>query len=287
MSSPLISVDELKRLLASDDDVVLLDARASARDYEAQHLVRARYANVDTDLSSAKAPGADPSHGGRHPLPPIDVFAERLGNWGIGPETFVVVYDDQSGANAAARAWWMLRSIGHERVAVLDGGWQAAVAADVPTENGLPAISVKPSHPVTDWMRPTADVEQVDARRMDRDWMILDVRATPRFRGETEPIDPIAGHIPGAVNLPFSENLEDGRFKDADALRTQYEQLLGGLPADRLIVHCGSGVTACHTLLALEAAGLQGAALYVGSWSEWCRNELPRGTGDSERERGL
>ena len=124
--------------------------------------------------------------------------------------------------------------------------------------------------------RPAVDLPRIDALRRDAAWKVLDVRSRERFRGETEPIDPIAGHIPGAVNLPFAENLENGRFKSAQTLRAMYEEVLGGTPPERLIVHCGSGVTACHTLLALEAAGLEGASLYVGSWGEWCRNDLPR-----------
>jgi thiosulfate/3-mercaptopyruvate sulfurtransferase len=154
-------------------------------------------------------------------------------------------------------------------VAVLDGGMRAAglaLTTDVPTP------TPRAPYPADAWQRPTVDMNEVDARRNDPEWKVLDVRSVPRYRGETEPIDPIAGHIPGAINLPYTENLDGDFFKASDALRTQYQQLLGETPVDRLIVHCGSGVTACHTLLALEAAGLEGASLYVGSWSEWCRN---------------
>lgn len=185
----------------------------------------------------------------------------------------VVIYDDQSGANAASRAWWMLRAVGHEQVAVLDGGPQS-VAQSFTTD--VPETSSRDAYPATAWLLPTVDIEEVEQRRGDARWKVLDVRSAPRFRGETEPIDPIAGHIPGAINLPYTENLEGATFKDPNALRSQYEALLGDTHVERLIVHCGSGVTACHTLLALEAAGLRGASLFVGSWSEWCRNDRPR-----------
>lgn len=273
---PLITGDELRALLASSGDVVLLDARGSRSAYDAGHLRGARWASSDAHLSGATAEGADPSRGGRHPLPSLDRWSRTLGEWGISPSTHVVVYDDQGGANAAARAWWMLRSSGHENAAVLDGGLAVAHAAGFSLTAASQAIDVRPPYPVRGWERPTVDIDQVDEYRSDPRWRILDVRSRERFAGETEPIDPIAGHIPGAVNLPFTENLEGGRFKTPEALRKIYAALLGDVPASRLVVHCGSGVTACHTLLALERAGLPPAALYVGSWSEWCRAGRPR-----------
>ena len=273
---PLITADELRGRLASSEDVVVLDARGSRSAYDAGHLPGARWASPDAHLSGAAAEGADPSRGGRHPLPSLDRWSRTLGEWGISPSTHVVVYDDQGGANAAARAWWMLRSSGHENVAVLDGGLAAAEAAGFALTAAPPATEPRPPYPVRAWERPTADIDEVDAHRNDPAWRILDVRSRERFAGETEPIDPIAGHIPGAVNLPFTENLEGGRFKTPEALGKIYGALLGEVPASRLVVHCGSGVTACHTLLALERAGLPAAALYVGSWSEWCRSGRPR-----------
>lgn len=252
---------------------VFLDARPSVADYAAGHLPGARHARLDVELSAAGDPGFDPARGGRHPLPPLDRWLAQLGAWGITPETYVVVYDDAEGSNAAARAWWMLRSIGHERVSVLDRSLRAsglALTTDVPVVESLPP------YPANAWQWPTADMALVDELRTNPEWRVLDVRSAPRFRGETEPIDPIAGHIPGAINLPFAENLEQGVFKSPKALRAQYQHLLGDVDPKRVVVHCGSGVTACHTLLALDAAGLPGASLYVGSWSEWCRNDKPR-----------
>ena len=253
---------------------VLLDARPGPANFGREHLPGARHADLDRCLSTALAPGADPARGGRHPLPSPEAWARQLGAWGITPGTTVVAYDEAGGGNAAARLWWMLRAFGHERSAVLDGGMQAALAQGLPAPGAAPAPA--PPYPEDRWLLPMADLAMVDRLRQDPDWKVLDVRATPRYRGETEPFDPVAGHIPGALNLPYSENLgPDGRFRPAQELRRMYQSLLGDTPRGRLVVHCGSGVTACHTLLALEVAGLGGAALYVGSWSEWCRNPLP------------
>jgi len=280
MTPPLIVPAGLRETAG----LILLDARPGLDSYTAGHLAGARHADLDTQLSSATDPGADPSHGGRHPLPPLDRWLRQLGQWGIGPQSRVVIYDDQSGANAAARAWWMLRAAGHDRVSVLDGDFRDAGQLTT----ALPSVDPLPPYPpgttqADGWLLPVVALDRVDALRGDPDWLVIDVRSAPRFRGETEPIDPIAGHIPGAVNVPFAGNLAEGRFKPASELRRQYEELLRTTPPGHVVVHCGSGVTACHTLLALEAAGLKGASLYVGSWSEWCRNDLPRATQEPKR----
>lgn len=279
--SPLISAEELLDLLeAPPADFAILDARPAKADYAKGHLPGAIHAELGPALSAAEEPGADASRGGRHPLPAIETWGRRLGEWGIGPRTTVIVYDDHDASNAAARTWWMLRSIGHQNVRVLDGGLGAAIAGSLPITTDVPVIQPRDAYPCRAWEWPTASMDEVDRARRDALWKVLDVRSEPRFRGETEPIDPIAGHIPGAVNLPFPKNVEHGgHFKPPKALRHQYERLLDGTPPERLIVHCGSGVTACQTLLALSVAGLEGASLYVGSWSEWCRNDRPRATG--------
>lgn len=276
--SPLITADALRALL-NDPGLVLLDARPDRTAYESTHLPRAVNANLNADLSTAAEAGFDPARGGRHPLPPVERWSATLGSWGITPRSKVVVYDEQDGSNAAARAWWMLRAAGHHDVQVLDGGMSAAREAGLPMESGTVTPARQPPYPAERWLLPTVDMKAVDALRGDPGRRILDVRSAPRFRGETEPFDPVAGHIPGAVNLPYDRNMEEGRFKPAGELRAMYEDLLHGMPPAALVVHCGSGVTACHTLLALEAAGLGGAALYVGSWSEWCRNDLPQARG--------
>ncbi len=274
---PLISADALA---SSTPPVRLLDARPAA-DHAAGHLEGALHADLESQLSAATAPGADPARGGRHPLPPPARWAAQLGAWGIGPETRVVIYDASGGGNAACRLWWMLRASGHRDVAVLDGGIQAARTAGLAITQAAPAPpAARPPYPVTGWSLPTADLDAVEQRVKDPAWKVLDVRSRERWRGEVEPIDPVPGRIPGAVNLPFTENLgPDGRFKPAEALRRQYLDLLAGTAPDHLVVHCGSGVTACHTLLALELAGLEGAPLYVGSYGEWCRRGKPLGKG--------
>lgn len=274
MSLPPIVSPELLSSLLSDPALVLLDARPGADAYAAGHLIGARHADLNVDLSAASDPGFDPRHGGRHPLPPLARFTALLGQWGITPQSKVVIYDAADASNAAARAWWMLRAVGHENVSVVDGGF--AALSSFPMTTDRPPIASAPPYPATSWQLPTFDIGQIDELRRDANWKVLDVRSTPRFEGLTEPFDPIAGHIPGAMNLPYAENMRDGRFKSPAELRTQYQELLGDTPVDHLVVHCGSGVTACHTLLALEHAGLRGAALYVGSWSEWCRSGKPQ-----------
>ncbi len=271
---PVISPEALKGRL---DSVRLFDVRSgpnAAAAYAAGHLAGALHADLDMQLSG---PATHPERGGRHPLPAIDVFARQLGEWGITPDSHVVAYDDQGGANAAARLWWMLRSLGHERVQVLDGGLAAALATGLKGTTSVPSFARTAPYPASSYQWPLAEIEEVEQARNTPSRMVLDVRAAARYRGELEPIDPIAGHIPGARNLPLSENLDaSGRFKSAAVLRAQYAGLLGALPVSELVVHCGSGVTACHTLLSLERAGLSGGKLYIGSWSEWCRTDRPR-----------
>jgi thiosulfate/3-mercaptopyruvate sulfurtransferase len=270
MGMSLISASDLRTRLGS---ILLLDARQGAADYGAGHLPGAVHADLNRHLSTACDPGHDPSRGGRHPLPPVDRFAAQLGAWGLGPATEAVVYDGSGGSNAAARLWWMLRALGHGRVRILDGGLQAALAAGLPLTAEVPTPAPTSPYPASDWLLPMADAEAVERSRRDPGRRLLDVRSPERWRGDSEPFDPVAGHIPGSLNLAWTENLgPDGLFKSPQALRAQFEALLGGLPPERLTVHCGSGVTACHSLLALELAGLTGASLYVGSWSEWCRS---------------
>ncbi len=270
---PLLTPQDLRRLTGA----VLLDARPRAA-YEAGHLPGALPADLESTLSSAAEPGHDPACGGRHPLPAPEAWSRQLGAWDIGPDTVVVAYDEAQGSNAAARAWWMLRAAGHANSAVLDGGLQAALAEGfVLTTHLETRTSVRPC-PFSEWRLPAVAMDEVAARAGVESWMLLDVRSAERWRGESETLDPVAGRIPGSRNLPWPENLQpDGRFKSRAELRKMYLQLLGETDPQRLVVHCGSGVTACHTLLALEAAGLPGAALYVGSWSEWCRSGRPIG----------
>lgn len=256
-----------------DPSLRLVDARfvmlnaapeAGRQAYVEAHLPGAVYAHLNLDLSDLSKDGE-----GRHPLPDSDAFARKLGEWGIGPAHQVVVYDAGDGSMAAARAWWLLKLLGHERVAVLDGGIAAWRAAGYPET----AATATPS-PVAAYPAHFDAGQRVDAAgiigRLDEDsgWL-FDARAAERFRGDVEPIDPVAGHVPGALNRPFALNLRDGRFKPVDELRAELSQLLGQRsPADAVLM-CGSGVTACHLLLAFEHAGLHGARVYPGSWSGW------------------
>jgi thiosulfate/3-mercaptopyruvate sulfurtransferase len=278
VSGPLISAEALRDVAVP---LRLLDARPGAEGYAAGHLPGALHADLNTRLSAASEPGFDAARGGRHPLPSLATWTAQLGAWGIGPATRVVAYDAASGGNAACRLWWMLRAVGHEQVAVLDGGLPAALAAGgTLTTAAPPPVAPLPPYPCAAWQRPIADLAAVERLVRDPAWKVLDVRSAERWRGESEGLDPVAGRIPGTVNLPFAENLDAaGRFKPAVQLRQRYLELLDGTPPERLVVHCGSGVTACHTLMALELAGLAGASHYVGSFSEWCRSGKPLGRG--------
>ncbi len=260
--------------IAGAPNIAVLDCRfdlaapeAGRRAFLAGHLPGARFVDLQRDLS-----GPVSAASGRHPLPDPQALAGRLGGLGIGGDTQVVVYDEASGA-FAARAWWLLRWLGHRRVALLDGGLKAWLEAGGRLEIGeAPAAAERRFVPRVEHAA-VLDTAQVAAALGDRSRLLIDARAPERYAGHVEPIDPVAGHVPGAVNHPFAANLTpDGRFAPAARLRALWLERLGGTEPGRAIVMCGSGVTACHDLLALEAAGLPGAALYAGSWSEWIRD---------------
>lgn len=277
--SPLISAIELTSLI-SNENLVLIDARTGPgikEKYNGQHLKGALFVDLEEDLSEKK----DPANGGRHPLPAVKDFAALLGQLGIDKASHVVVYDDKSGANAAARFWWMMRAVGHEKVQVLDGGLQAAQNAGLPITSEASKARTKSAYPVIEWVLPTVDINTVANAVQDPGYKVVDVREAFRYRGESEPIDTVAGHIPGAVNIPYAGNLDaNGNFLSPGELATKYKEVLGDKGSRQVIVHCGSGVTACHTLLAMDLAGFGIPSLYVGSWSEWSRNERPVATGD-------
>ncbi|MDS4030445.1 MAG: sulfurtransferase [Candidatus Contendobacter sp.] len=243
----------------------LMDTEAGRRAHQDSHLPGARYAHLDEDLSSPITPAT-----GRHPLPDPARLAHKLGKWGIGPGTQVVAYDDLGGMLAAARLWWLLRWLGHEAVAVLDGGFPVWQRAGLPLTAALPTVQPTLFHGQPDdrlWLT-TAQVLTLPPENV-----VLDARAAARFRGEMEPIDPVAGHIPGAVNLPTEGNLTAaGHFLSVAELRARFAAALGERPPTTVAHSCGSGVTACHNLLAMEVAGLRGSWLYAGSWSEWIRD---------------
>jgi thiosulfate/3-mercaptopyruvate sulfurtransferase len=266
----LVSAEELAGVIGRRD-LALIDARfgmgdpaQGERDYAAGHLPGAIYAHLDRDLSDHTRQGH-----GRHPLPDASAFCMRLGSWGISPSHQVVVYDARDGAMAAARCWFLLRLLGHARVAVLDGGYARWSALGLPLSAGVeqpvPCAYVADYDPAllaqaTELLHPA----QANAP------LLIDARAAERFRGDVEPLDRIAGHVPGARNRPFAQNLQgDGRFRSAAELAADYRVLLQGRGSDQAVFMCGSGVTACHNLLAMEHAGLRGARLYADSWSGW------------------
>lgn len=268
---PLLSVEDVDvaTMLPVDCRWSLGAPAAGRTAYEREHLPGAVYASLDDDLSDMSIEGA-----GRHPLPTREAFASTLGRLGISATDRVVAYDDAGGAHAS-RLWWMLRWVGHESVAVLDGGIDAWTDAGMPVETGA-VVRPPTTYRVGATTMPTADRASVAARPDAT--MLLDARGRERFEGIHEPLDPVAGHIPGAVNAPYADNLEGGGFVSPERLAARYATL-GVTDGETTIVYCGSGVTACHDVLALELAGLGTAALYPGSWSEWSRAGGPVATG--------
>jgi thiosulfate/3-mercaptopyruvate sulfurtransferase len=272
MSLKTTLIDAVELAALPPDDVLIVDCRfdlaypgKGAREYLDGHIPGALYASLDRDLSdlSRQAEGM-----GRHPLPLEPAFNALLSRWGWRLGMQVVSYDAGSGALAAARLWWLLRLVGVQQVAVLDGGYAAWLAAGLPVESGEPA------------MRPASEVAlHYDTNQVLLDHVVLlhgaagqllDARATPRYRGDVEPLDRVAGHVPGALNRPFTDNLSsDGRFKAATQLHDEFVTVLGSTAPSQVVHMCGSGVTACHNLLAMEHAGLHGSRLYAPSWSGW------------------
>ena len=267
--STLISASQLRELDPRDVLIVdcrfeLSDVERGERDYAAGHIPGAVYANLNRDLSDLSKTGV-----GRHPLPDDEQFAKVLRAWNWKPETFVVAYDDAGGALAAARLWWMLRLAGGGNVVVLDGGIAAWTKAGFTLDATVPDIGRSNVDAVFDDSQIVMTDELQRLMTSPRS-LLLDARGTPRYRGEVEPIDRIAGHVPGARNRPFSDNLDaSGRFKPAAQLRSEFDTILGR-HAPRDVIHmCGSGVTACHNLLAMEHAGLHDSRIYAPSWSGW------------------
>ncbi len=275
---PIITATELSEIF-NQENLVILDARTgkdARENYLQNHIKGARFIDLDKDLAEI---GEDAAFGGRHPLPKISKFAETLQNLGISEDSHLVVYDSSNGANAASRCWWMLKSFGIEKVQVLSGGFQTAEKAGIPLKSGEEIFEKTSFILKENWSWPTSTLEEVEKEISENSATVIDVRDAYRYRGESEPIDLVAGHIPGAINIPFSENLdENGEFLSPEILKEKYQNLLAENP-EKLIIHCGSGVTACHTILALDYAGfvtLSGAEvpnLYVGSWSEWSRRD--------------
>ena len=285
----LIAATELQALTASGQPLMVFDCSfdltspsAGAQQFAQAHFPGAVYANLDNDLSAKHgAPGAtgtvtaqeadQPASGGRHPLPSRERFAMWLSSVGFANNMQAVVYDRQ-GANYCGRLWWMLKWAGHDAVAVLDGGLQAWQAAGGAVNSGEEPSHFQSHFALNEPLRQLATASDVLARlQSPADQTVIDARAGARYRGEVEPLDPVAGHIPGALNRPFAENIgADGRFKPAATLRAEFDALLAGRDPATVVHQCGSGVSAVPNLLAMEIAGLGHTALFAGSWSEWC-----------------
>ena len=267
--SPLITPNQLEELVNTGADILICDCRydlvdpnAGREAYNTGHILGAIYVDLGRDLSAAKT-----GSNGRHPLPSPQAWADTKRRLGINPKTTVIAYDNH-GSVYASRLWWMLKASGHAHVQVLDGGlsaWNGSIGAIPPAIKPLASAI-----PAQDWIG-SVTVNAIE------EWLtkpegqsIVDARAEDRFRGENETLDPIGGHIPGALNRFFKHNLSAGQFKSPEVLRTEFKALLGNTSASDVIHQCGSGVSACHNLLAMEVAGLPGSRMYVGSWSEWC-----------------
>ena len=256
--------------------LILVDVRTGPNAYEnyaKSHLKGALFVDLETQLATKSPNAAD---GGRHPLPSVEKFVEVLTKLGISNDSPIITYDDKNASNAAARFWWMLKAVGHAKIQVIDGGLQAAIAAGFPISSDEEKPLKSTPYKAEKWVLPLVTLDEVERATHDDKMLIIDVRDKARFDGLTEPIDLIAGHIPNATNVPFTRNLdENGFYEDPSVLKAKYTEILENRASDKVIVHCGSGVTACHTLLAMAHAGMEIPQLYVGSWSEWSRNDLP------------
>lgn len=283
MYTTLISAAQLQALLTSgtpcrvyDCSFELTQPGAGDEQYAQAHIPGAIRANLDRHLSAAKS-ATNAASGGRHPLPSREDFARWVDSTGLTPTLQAVVYDRQ-GVNYCGRLWWMLKWMGHESVAVLDGGLQAwqALGGSTETLASTPATPLSPSEtnrPLAPALSRLIATETIANQLPNPSLTVIDARAAPRFRGEVEPLDPVAGHIPGALNRPFTQNFgADGRFKPAATLRAEFEVLLAGRDPATVVHQCGSGVSALPNLIAMEVAGLGRSGLYAGSWSEWCSN---------------
>lgn len=266
----LISVSALEQHLSEyliiDCQFNLADTAQGERQYQEGHIPSARYAHLDHHLSSPIT-----ANSGRHPLPDFDTLIEQIQAWGINNDTQLVAYDD-AGGTYASRLWWLLRALGHTAVAVLEGGIQAWTASGNPLESTPPRLTpgnFTPALKRDSWW----DIDELQRHLISKDCVLVDARSKERFEGISEPIDPVAGHIPGSVNLFIAENLTtDGFFLDAATLRKNYLRVIGETDPGQVIHSCGSGVFACFGLLCMEVAGLEGSKLYPGSWSEWIRD---------------
>jgi thiosulfate/3-mercaptopyruvate sulfurtransferase len=274
--SAILDISDFTKL-QKEKSLIIIDVRSGSeakKRYEKGHIENAIFVDLDTQLADIKP---DTSIGGRHPLPSIDQFSKLLGVLGIQPDSHVIVYDDGFGGNGAARFWWMLRAAGHIQVQVFNGGLQYAEKHGITITPSIPVIKAQTnSYPTTGWLLPLVSIQDVEKASISGSPLIIDVRSAERYMGLFEPIDKIAGHIPNAVNYPYFDHLtDDGTFQSVEEIQKMYDSIFKQHSSDQIIVHCGSGVTACHLLLALDYAGFPIPNLYIGSWSEWSQNGKP------------
>ncbi len=276
-TSSIIEAKELTQYL-DKENVVVIEATGgenAKENYKKEHLKGAVFLDLETQLS---AKDKNPKNGGRHPLPWVKDFAQTLTNNGVSNNDRVIIYDRMDAANAAARLWWMLKAQGQQNVQVVNGGWNAIKKENLPTNQGIENRKAKSPFKAVDWQLETVNLDEVEKASQDKNFILVDVRSPQRYNGEMEPIDDVAGHIPNAINMPFANNLNsEGLFLAPEELREMYKPILDKHP-NKVIFYCGSGVTACHSLLAIDYAGLPIPKLYVGSWSEWSRNNKPVAT---------
>ena len=266
----LIEAQQLKKLIDDQQDFLLFDCRFDLVDSEAGyksylegHIPGAIYVHSDKDLASEKN-----GRNGRHPLPSIAAWQKTYAALGITPNSRVVIYDNQS-YMYAVRLWWMLKAVGHQQIELLNGGYQIWCQLGYPSEQSETHRQAAPQTTLTEFNNLVL-VNQVVANLESKNFTILDARSNDRFRGQNETLDPVAGHIPGALNRFFKDNLKsDGTFKDPDVLRHEFQSVIGNISSEKIVHQCGSGITACHNMFAMELAGLMGSSIYAGSWSEW------------------
>lgn len=266
--SPIITAADFIAL--PPESYILFDVSAgSINRYNNEHLSHAHFIDLEQDLAEIK----DFAQGGRHPLPTLSKFTNTLGQFGVKPNSRVILYDDKMNANAAARFWWMLQAVGHRKTQVIDGGYSIALAAGAATSRRIQNKNATAPYPAFRWALPISTLTEVEQASANKNKLIIDVRAKDRYDGLTEPIDLIAGHIPNAINIPFTENVDiNGCFHSPAVLHEKYKSYFDTYHSENIIVHCGSGVTACHSLLAMAYANFKIPHLYIGSWSEWSRN---------------
>jgi thiosulfate/3-mercaptopyruvate sulfurtransferase len=273
---PLIQAEELQSFLGNPN-ILIADVSNGPNAflaYKEKHIPGSFFLDVNQYLTQSEI---NAQIGGRHPLPDLISFHKTLAHFGIQRDTHLVIYDTYFGANAAARFWWMLKATGHSKVQVLNGGLQSAESLGIQMESGENNPINRDVEPITGWNLPQINIDELAVLVESKQGLIIDVRAEERYDGKIEPLDKVAGHIPTAINIPYTENLDaSGKFISPSLIQSKYSKILEQYSIENQVIHCGSGVTACHTLLTLASAGFSLPKLYVGSWSEWSRSNLEK-----------